>query len=60
VSERVLPNDNRVPAGTLRGGTLTLHLESRTRDWHPDGERASGAEVPAFAEEGRAPQILGH
>jgi FtsP/CotA-like multicopper oxidase with cupredoxin domain len=56
---RVRPNDNRVPAGVLRGGVLTLRLEARAAEWHPDGERAPGAIVPAFAEVGRAAQIPG-
>ncbi|HEV7991725.1 MAG TPA: multicopper oxidase domain-containing protein [Gemmatimonadaceae bacterium] len=57
--ERVAPNDNRVPAGRLRDGVLTIRLEARVGSWHPDGERAPGADVPAFAEEGKAPSIPG-
>jgi FtsP/CotA-like multicopper oxidase with cupredoxin domain len=59
VVERVSPNDNRQPAGTLRDGVLTVRLEARRSDWHPDGDNAPGAEVPAFAEAGKAPQIPG-
>jgi FtsP/CotA-like multicopper oxidase with cupredoxin domain len=57
--ERVVPNDNRDPAGTLHGRVLTLQLEARLADWHPDGDSAPGAAVPAFAEVGRAPRIPG-
>lgn len=59
VVDRVNPNDNRAPAGTLRDGVLTLRLEARLGDWHPDGDEAPGAELPAFAEIGKAPQIPG-
>ena len=59
VVDRVNPNDNRAPAGTLRDGVLTLRLEARLGDWHPDGDEAPGAELPAFAEVGKAPQIPG-
>jgi FtsP/CotA-like multicopper oxidase with cupredoxin domain len=52
-------NDNRRPAGTLRDGVLTLRIDARPGSWHPDGDDAGGAVVPAFAEEGRAPSIPG-
>jgi FtsP/CotA-like multicopper oxidase with cupredoxin domain len=57
--DRVLPNDGRRAAGTLRDGVLTVHLEARPAMWHPNGGDAPGAEVPAFAERGRAPEIPG-
>lgn len=56
---RVAVNDNRTPAGVLRGTVLTLRLVARTGMWYPDGDSAPGAEVHAFAEEGRAPRIPG-
>jgi FtsP/CotA-like multicopper oxidase with cupredoxin domain len=56
---RVVVNDNRIPAGTLRGGVLALRLEARLGDWHPDGEAAIGATVPAFAEPGHPARIPG-
>jgi len=56
---RVVVNDNRRPAGTLRGGVLTLRLDARLGEWHPDGEAAVGATVPAFAEEGGPARIPG-
>ncbi|HEX9395081.1 MAG TPA: multicopper oxidase domain-containing protein, partial [Gemmatimonadales bacterium] len=55
----VRSNDNRQPAGTLALGVLTLRLEARLGTWHPDGDDAPGAAVPAFAEWGRAPEIPG-
>ena len=57
--ERVRVNDNRRAAGTMRAGLLTLQLEARLGSWHPDGDRAPGAEVPAFAEAGKPPEIPG-
>ncbi len=56
---RVIVNDNRRPAGTLRAGVLTLRIEARLAEWHPDGEDAIGAVVPAFAEAGGAARIPG-
>jgi FtsP/CotA-like multicopper oxidase with cupredoxin domain len=58
-SERVRISDNRRPAGTLRDGVLTVHLEARLGMWYPDGDHAPGAEVPAFAAEGGPPEIPG-
>jgi FtsP/CotA-like multicopper oxidase with cupredoxin domain len=56
---RILSNDNRAPAGTLRGQVLTLRIEARLGSWHPDGDDAPGVTVPAFAEEGHTPTIPG-
>jgi FtsP/CotA-like multicopper oxidase with cupredoxin domain len=58
-STRVVPNDNRVPAGTLRNGVLTLRLVARPAFWRPEG--SGGPELPiyAFSEEGKVPQIPG-
>jgi FtsP/CotA-like multicopper oxidase with cupredoxin domain len=58
-STRVLPNDNRVPAGTLRNGVLTLRLDARPALWRPEGPDGPELPIYAFAEEGRAPQIPG-
>jgi manganese oxidase len=56
---RIAVNDNRIAGGTQRGGVLTLRLVARMGMWHPDGDDAPGAPVPAFAEEGGAPRIPG-
>ena len=45
-----LPNDNRIRAGTLRDGTLTLRLEARAVAWHPEGPDGCGVHMHAFAE----------
>jgi FtsP/CotA-like multicopper oxidase with cupredoxin domain len=55
--ERVTINDNRVPAGTLEGGVLTLRLEAREAEWHPDRDGDPGIVVRAFGEEGKPVQI---
>ena len=56
---RVVPNDNRRPAGSLRGGVLTLRLEVRTAVWYPEGPRGDSVVAPVFAEAGKAPQVPG-
>jgi FtsP/CotA-like multicopper oxidase with cupredoxin domain len=53
----VLPNDNRVPAGRLRGDTLELNLEIRLATWYPEADSGPGVDVAAFAEVGKAPSI---
>src|SRR5262245_4650199 len=58
-TEDTAPNDNRTPAGSLRGNLLTLRIEARMGVWHPNGDDAPGATIPAFGEAGRALQIPG-
>jgi FtsP/CotA-like multicopper oxidase with cupredoxin domain len=55
----VVPNDNRVSAGIIRGDTLTVRLEAKLGGWRPDLEVDSAVTVPAFSEEGGAPRIPG-
>lgn len=50
--EHVLANDNRRPAGRLRDGVLTLHLEARNGVWYPEGRDGLARAVAAFAEQG--------
>ena len=57
--ERAAINDNRTPAGTLRGGVLTLDLEVREVDWRPDRDDQPGIVVRAFAERGKRASIPG-
>ena len=54
-----LPNDNRVSAGALDGGVLSLSLEARLATWHPDGDSLPGLAIETFGEEGRAPSAPG-
>jgi len=56
---RVVPNDNRRPAGTLRGGVLKVRLEVRTGVWYPEGSRGDSVVAPVFAEAGKPPQVPG-
>ena len=56
---RVTINDNRSPAGTLRGGVLTVDLEAREGEWHPDADPAPGIRVRAFAERGKDVSVPG-
>src|SRR5688572_28100604 len=57
--EDVAPNDNRVAAGALSGGELTLRLEARRARWSPDRDKGPSLVMPMFAEEGRQPQNPG-
>lgn len=50
-------NDNRTPAGTLRGDTLTLHLVVQMATWHPEADTGPSVELAAFSEEGKPPAI---
>ena len=59
MSERIVITDNRTAAGTPAGQTLTVHLEARTGEWHPDGDSDPGVVVKAFAVEGGPVQIPG-
>jgi FtsP/CotA-like multicopper oxidase with cupredoxin domain len=55
----VHPNDNRVPAGRLREGILTVRLVVRMARWFPEADDGPWTDVAAFAEEGRAPEVPG-
>ncbi len=59
VARRELPhitaNDNRTPAGVLRGGVLTLRLVAQDGLFFPDGENGSSIVLQAFGEEDKAP-----
>lgn len=54
---RVVPNDNRIPAGRMAGDTLELDLEVRMAVWYPEADSGPGVEVAAFAEAGKPPTI---
>jgi FtsP/CotA-like multicopper oxidase with cupredoxin domain len=57
--EPISINDNRSAAGTLDRGTLTIHLEARTGEWHPEGDGDPSLIVRAFAVEGGRLQVPG-
>ena len=54
---RIAANDNRVSAGVLKDGVLTLRLELRKGNWYP--EREDGDAIPsyAFGERGKSLQV---
>ena len=52
-------NDNRIPAGELKDGILTLRLELTSGNWYPEADDGPSMKIEAFAEEGKAPQIPG-
>ena len=56
---RIVPNDNRGPAGRLEDGVLTLRLDAREGMWHPHGYDRAGIRIGAFAEEGGPLEIPG-
>jgi FtsP/CotA-like multicopper oxidase with cupredoxin domain len=58
-TDRVAINDNQSAAGVLRDGVLTLRLEVREGEWHPDRDSEPGIVVRAFAEEGKRSLIPG-
>jgi manganese oxidase len=58
-TERITITDNRTASGTLAGQTLTVRLEARTGEWHPDRDTDPGVIVKAFAVEGGPLQIPG-
>jgi len=53
----VQANDNRTPAGTLRGDTLFLSLVAGMARWHPEAPDGPSADVAALGEEGGPPQV---
>lgn len=55
----VLANDNRVPAGQLKDGTLNVNLVVRMARWFPEQDGGPSVDVAAFAERGKAPTIPG-
>src|SRR6185437_16740051 len=55
----IVANDNRVPAGKLESGVLTLSLEIRAGAWHAEAEDGPPLYVQAFGERGKTAQIPG-
>lgn len=54
---RAIPNDNRMPAGVMRGDTLVLGLVVGKAEWYPEDARGPHVTVEAFGEEGKSPSI---
>jgi manganese oxidase len=59
VVPRIVPNDNRRPAGRFSDGVLTLRLDALEGMWHPHGDDTGVIRIGAFAEEGGPPRIPG-
>jgi manganese oxidase len=56
---RIVTHDNTEASGKLENGVLTLRLEIREGEWHPDADDGPGMPIFAFAEEGKSPSIPG-
>lgn len=56
---KIVTHENRVPAGTLDHGVLTLRLEADTGMWSPEEDDGPGHVAHAFAEEDGPLQIPG-
>ena len=52
-------NQNRVPAGRLSRGTLTIALDVVEAAWQPEGSSDPVVRVLALAEPGKTPQVPG-
>jgi manganese oxidase len=55
----IVANQNQVPAGVLRDGILSVHLEIAKGEWHPEAEDGIALSVYAFGEIGRPLQNPG-
>ncbi len=55
----ILANQNRVAAGHLENGVLTVKLEMSAGVWHPEAEDGPALYVQAFGEAGHPAQIPG-
>jgi FtsP/CotA-like multicopper oxidase with cupredoxin domain len=53
----VQANDNRTPAGTLRGDTLVVRLVVQPARWHPEAPEGPYIDTEALGEEGAAPSV---
>ncbi len=56
---QVVPNDNRVAGGTMRGDTLEFTLDAVVAGWKPDANVDSTMTVQAFAALDGVPRIPG-
>jgi FtsP/CotA-like multicopper oxidase with cupredoxin domain len=57
--EQIVVNDNRTAAGVLANGVLTIRIEAREGEWHPDRDADPGLVVRAFGEEGKPLRVPG-
>jgi len=59
VAATIVPNDNRVAAGRMKHGVLTVGLEARVGIWQPDGPTGRSISTAAFAEVGKTLETPG-
>lgn len=57
IPQLAVVNDNRTPAGMVRGGVRQIHLEASVTRWLPDDGDDSTLTVQAFAERDGVPRI---
>jgi FtsP/CotA-like multicopper oxidase with cupredoxin domain len=57
--DEILANQNRVPAGKLENGVLSVQLELRSGAWHAEADDGPRLFVQAFGEARHAAQIPG-
>jgi manganese oxidase len=55
----IVANQNHAPAGVLRDGVLSLHLEIARGEWHPEADDGMALPVYAFGESGHPLQNPG-
>src|SRR5215468_11200669 len=55
----LMANQNHAPAGDLRNGVLTIHLDVGKGNWHPEAENGMAISVFAFGEAGHPLQNPG-
>ena len=58
-ADGIVINDNRTGAGTLSGNVLTVRLEAREGEWHPDSDKGQAIRVRAFGESGKRLSVPG-
>jgi FtsP/CotA-like multicopper oxidase with cupredoxin domain len=58
-ADTIVANQNRVPAGNLERGVLTVQLELRSGVWHAEAEDGPPLFVQAFSETGHMAQVPG-
>jgi len=53
----ITANDNRTPAGALRGDTVVVRMVIQAARWHPEAADGAWIDTEALGEEGKAPSI---
>ena len=54
---RAETNDNRLAAGSLQNGVLSISLVAQQTVWYPEAEEGPSKVVEAFGEVGKAPRV---